>query len=184
MRAIVRQVLLLHVSQKQKHAHQDHIIIITILYLRWKQNITTFQKTSEDEVCGTLFVSVIVKMSIWSGGTLKIYLVGYILLFISIKKICESKCLFEAVFRCEKELWYNHFEQIIFVFNIRILNCGKKILIYLSIYMKRCAWKIGLFNGFVVREKSKFEEKFYLQIIIFDWLLLNQKIFISFIYFL
>ena len=76
VRAIVKQVLLLHVSQKQKHAHQDHIIIITILYLRWKQNITTFQKTSEDEVCGTLFMLVIVKMSIWSGGTLKIYCVG------------------------------------------------------------------------------------------------------------
>ena len=76
VRAIVKQVLLLHVSQKQKHAHQDHIIIITILYLRWKQNIATFQKTSEDEVCGTLFMSVIVKMSIWSGGTLKIYFVG------------------------------------------------------------------------------------------------------------
>ena len=44
VRAIVKQVLLLHVSQKQKHAHQDHIIIITILYLRWKQNIATFQR--------------------------------------------------------------------------------------------------------------------------------------------
>ena len=69
-------MLLLLVSQKQKHAHQDHIIIITILYLRWKQNIVTFLKTSEDEVCGTLFMSVIVKMSIWSGGTLEIYFVG------------------------------------------------------------------------------------------------------------
>ena len=30
-------------------------------------------------------------------------------------------------------------------------------------------------NGFVVREKSEFQETFYLQIIIFDWLLLKQK---------